>query len=139
MILPFGQLRLFKVLKWTPDGNSGRWTKEQEPDPMKNLEETKDLNDADIVASETRSLGRRKGKHLVMFDVDIPMSVVPSTTPGHNHVFFDTYVTRGQLFHLLDVMADCGIVEQGYVSASKARGFTALRLPWIRKTTRSRW
>ena len=36
---------------------------------------------------------------MVMFDVDIPMVVIPSTTPGHNHVYFpNTHVTKETAF-----------------------------------------
>ena len=71
---------------------------------------------------------------MVMFDVDIPMVVIPSTTPGHNHVYFpNTHVSKNELFNVLDALASAGIVERGYAEASKARGFTALRLPWVRK------
>jgi hypothetical protein len=41
----------------------------------------------------------------------------------------------GQYVKLLDVMAECGILEPGYVGASKARGFSAVRLPWVSKNT----
>ena len=34
---------------------------------------------------------------------------------------------------MLEAMAAAGIVQHGYVNASKKRGFTALRLPWVKK------
>ena len=137
MNLPFNRHRLFKVLKWVTDGASGGWEPGMEPDPMANLEETEDLNTADIIASEAKRLGGFQSKHMVMFDVDIPIVVVPSTTPGHSHVYFpNTYIPKEHLFEVLDVLANVGIVEPGYVAASKARGFTALRLPWVRKANR---
>ena len=34
---------------------------------------------------------------------------------------------------LLTAMADCGIVEEGYVRASYAKGFSAVRVPWLAK------
>lgn len=136
--MPFSRHRLFKVKKWVSEGNSGKFEPGFEPDPLANLEETTDLNYADIVSSESASLFSFESKHMVMFDVDIPMAVVPSSTPGHQHVYFDTYVPKEKLFELLDVLADCGIVERGYAQASRARGFTALRLPWVRKSIGSR-
>ena len=137
MIVDFNHQKLFKVLKWVTGGDSAAFDKSTEPDPMKNLEVTTDLNEADIVTSEVVQLFDWPGiepKHMVMFDVDIPMVVIPSSTPGHNHVYFpNTYITKDRLFNLLDALADCGIVERGYAEASKARGFSALRLPWVGK------
>ncbi len=40
---------------------------------------------------------------------------------------WDTYVT------MLDALAYAGIIEPGYAEASKARGFSAVRLPWVSK------
>lgn len=138
MVIPFDKLRLFKVRKWTADGNSGAWLPEHEPDPLKNLEETENLNYADIGTSAPRfEIPGFPGKHVVMFDVDVPMQVIESSTPGHYHVYFpNSYVPKEKLFSLLDAMAECGIVERGYAEASRARGFAALRLPWVRKNKR---
>ena len=142
MIVDFNHQRLFKVLKWVTGGDSAAFDKSMEPDPLKNLEATTDLNEADIVTSEVVQLFDFPGserRHMIMFDVDIPMVVIPSTTPGHNHVYFpNTHVSKETLFNLLDALASAGIVERGYAEASKARGFTVLRLPWVRKTDRSR-
>jgi len=142
-MIPFSRHRLFKVLKWVTDGASGGWEEGMEPDPMANLEETTSLNDAEIIASEPRATSFDKAfgltpKHMVMFDCDVPVMVIPSSTPGHSHIYFpNNYVAKDQLFNLLDAMADCGIVEPGYAAASKARGFTSLRLPWVRKQQQS--
>ena len=102
MIVDFNHQRLFKVLKWVTGGDSAAFDKGTEPDPMKNLEVTTDLNEADIVTSEVVQLFDWPGiepKHMVMFDVDIPMVVIPSSTPGHNHVYFpNTHVCQGRAF-----------------------------------------
>ena len=138
MVIPYDKLKIFKVKKWTADGNSGAWLPEHERDPLKNLEETENLNYADIVTSAPRfEPPGFPGKHVVMFDVDVAMQVIESSTPGHYHVYFPgTYIPKEKLFSLLDAMAECGIVERGYAEASRARGFAALRLPWVRKNAR---
>jgi hypothetical protein len=135
MVIPFDMLKIFKVKKWTADGNSGAWLPEHERDPMKNLKETKRLDHADIVTSAPRNeIPGFQGKHLIMFDVDVPMQTIESSTPGHYHVYFPgSYVPKEKLFNLLDALAECGIVERGYAEASRAHGFAALRLPWVRK------
>jgi hypothetical protein len=135
MTIPFDKLRLYIVKKWTADGNSGAWLPEHEPDPLKNLTETENLNLADIVTSAFRfEIKGFQSKQMIMFDVDIPMQVIESSTPGHYHVYFpNSYIPKEKLFNLLDAMAECGIVERGYAEASRARGFAALRLPWVHR------
>lgn len=72
-------------------------------------------------------------KHKIVLDVDMPVRVIASSTPGHFHLFIDKVVTWEEYTRLLDVLADVGIVEHGYVNFSKERGYTAVRLPWIKK------
>lgn len=137
LIIPFASQRLFKVLKWVSGGDSAAFDKSIEPDPMKNLAETNSLDQADIVTSEFMEHYSPPGstsRHMVMFDVDIPMTVIESSTPGHHHVYFpNTLIPKDKFFNLLDALADAGIVERGYSEAAKHRGFAALRLPWVSK------
>jgi len=137
MLLPLREHRLFKVNRWVRDSAS--------PDPaiMKDTEEVTSLDEADIVSSELfcgflediPSGVAPPMKHRVMLDIDVPAVLVPSSTPGHHHLYIDVYVTWDKYVVLLDALADCGVVERGYVSASKERGFTAVRLPWVRRKT----
>lgn len=71
--------------------------------------------------------------HTVMLDIDMHCMVVRSTTPGHYHLYIDRVMTWPEYVELLDVMAKVGILEPGYVTAAKERGFTTLRFPWIKK------
>lgn len=129
--MDFSTRRLFKVLRWAGDSTT---FDENGHSPLDDIAETEDINAADIVSSEAKPLEGFTSKHMVMFDVDIPMEVIESSTPGHYHVYFPgTGVGKDALFYLLAELSNCGIVEPGYVAASKARGFTALRLPWVRK------
>jgi hypothetical protein len=77
--------------------------------------------------------GNRTGYHTVMIDIDHPVRVLPSSTAGHYHLYIDKPVGEIEYFRLLDALAEAGLVEQGYVAASKVRGSTHLRLPWVRK------
>lgn len=71
--------------------------------------------------------------HLPVIDIDFPARLEPSSTEGHFHLYLDRSMTAENLFKLLDVMEEVGLVEPGYVAASKQRGYTTARLPWIRK------
>lgn len=72
--------------------------------------------------------------HAPALDIDIPMEVIPSSTPGHCHLFFPSLrLTWPKYRTLLDALAAAGILEPGYVEASKGNGCTVLRLPGVRK------
>lgn len=94
---------------------------------------TDDLRKATVVTSRTE---KNSDLHRPVIDMDFPVRVLESSTPGHSHLYIDKRVTWSDYVKLLEVMAEIGLVEPGYVSASKDRGFTALRLPWIKKDPR---
>lgn len=74
------------------------------------------------------------GRHRPALDIDVPCRVVPSSTPGHVHLYFDeTALTWEQYVRLLTALGDAGILEQGYVRASIERGQSVLRLPGVSK------
>lgn len=71
--------------------------------------------------------------HKPVIDIDLDVKVVESTTPGHHHLFIDKVLTWDQYVRLLCVLAEVGLVESGYVSASIERGYTSVRLPHVKK------
>jgi hypothetical protein len=87
------------------------------------------IHDANVVTSKIK----RSVKHTIMLDLDVPATLVPSSTPGHSHLYIDTPMDWAKYVRLLDALRDAGVIEYGYAEASKARGYTALRLPWVRK------
>lgn len=91
--------------------------------------------DAHVASSLVRSIGEfDKGQHRVVLDIDHPVHAVPSSTPGHFHLYIDAPpIPDAVYWKLVDVLVEAGIVEPGYASASKARGHTDVRLPWVRK------
>jgi hypothetical protein len=76
--------------------------------------------------------------HRLVIDIDHRVKVVESTTPGHFHLYIDVPMGWDRALGVLTAMADAGVVEPGYVAASEARGYTAVRLPWVRKERRRR-
>lgn len=139
MLLPFRENRLFRVKRWSGDSTA--------PDTGTSYEETDSLDEADIVTSVVREPSitlddlLKKGyvsvsdqpMHMPVLDIDIPAALVDSTTPGRHHLYIDAQMSWETYVRLLDVMAEAGILEIGYVKASIERGFTAVRLPWVRK------
>ena len=91
-------------------------------------------NKGDLVGSHVATTTWGERLHMPAIDIDVPCRYVPSTTPGHGHLYIDLLVEEELYFELLDVLARCGIVEPGYASASKAKGQSTLRPPWRKKT-----
>jgi len=69
------------------------------------------------------------GKHAPAIDIDLPIHVMPSRTPGHSHLYIDHELTWEQYLSLLRAFVDVGLVEAGYYEAAKVRGTTLLRVP----------
>lgn len=76
-------------------------------------------------------------QHALVLDIDMPAWLIPSTTPGHYHLYVDVPggIPRAEYDALLDALVNARVIEPGYAGASKARVFTSVRLPWIKKET----
>ena len=72
-------------------------------------------------------------EHALLLDLDVPAYLVPSSTPGHSHLYVDVRIPESKYMKLLEALGNAGVIEDGYVVASQARGGTALRLPWVKK------
>lgn len=83
---------------------------------------------ADIILSKTVL-----GMHKPVLDIDIPHQYYESSTEGHGHLYFDIDLTWDAYREILEVLAKHGIIGPGYLKASIARGYTAVRLPWVKK------
>lgn len=71
--------------------------------------------------------------HKPVIDIDIPVRLIPSTTPGHSHLYIDHPISWDIYENLLIALTQAGVVEEGYLRAAMQRGETFVRLPWIRK------
>jgi hypothetical protein len=79
---------------------------------------------AELVCSDTGT-----GKHLPVIDLDLPCRLVPSGTPGNFHLYIDQPCSFEQYMGVLESMAKAGIVQWGYVDATRERGFGSVRHP----------
>ena len=73
------------------------------------------------------------GYHYPCIDIDIPVRLVPSSTPGHSHLYVDEPITWATYKNLLVALAKAGIVEEGYLNASVNQGGTTVRMPHVKK------
>lgn len=71
--------------------------------------------------------------HRPVLDIDIPAALIPSSTPGHSHLYIDRLLSWPQYEKLLAALADAGIIERGYYDTAVKRKATFVRLPWIKK------
>ena len=97
-------------------------------------EKVTDLADANLISSIDP--GTEPGmfaEHRPVLDLDVPAFLVPSSTPGHSHLYLDVKMDDATFWRLLEALADAGVLEPGYVRACKSRGYTSVRLPWIKK------
>lgn len=92
--------------------------------------DTDDVNEAHVTTSKVAG---KENIHKLVIDLDLPAALIPSSTPGHFHLYVDKEIEERAYFDVLDALANAGLIEQGYLGASQARGFTAVRLPWVRK------
>ncbi len=90
-----------------------------------------DEADAHLVASYCQTVDGVR-YHAPAIDIDIPVRVRESS-PGKSHLFIDKQMTEEEYFELLDAFVKVGLVEPGYVEASKRRHATYLRLPDLSK------
>lgn len=86
------------------------------------------------IASLRKSIAQKpSAKHKILLDVDMPVVVIPSSTPGHHHLYIDKELSWPQYRVLLEALGKAGVVEEGYLRAAIHQKFTTLRTPWTKK------
>lgn len=78
--------------------------------------------------------GERRAELLTVWVDADKVWLIPSSTPGHSHLYLDKMMIWEDYVYLFESLRDLLILEPGYVSASLSRGQTMLRLPWVKKT-----
>lgn len=121
------KLRLFNNVRFETGGTYNA----EEPDRT----ETLSLADAQVVSSEIREAPypHQVGMHYLLLDLDVPAHLVPSSTPGHSHLYIEKPITWDRYLAVLETLAAAGVVEAGYVEVSRKRKAAHLRLPWVKK------
>lgn len=74
------------------------------------------------------------GKQMPIIDMDFPHHFLPSTTPGHSHLYIDVKMSKLQWAILMWALYQAGVVELGYFVWSIRRGGNFMRLPGTHKT-----
>jgi hypothetical protein len=94
-----------------------------------------EVDRAEANVSTSLHRGTRNGSraHALLLDIDIEAWLVPSSTPGHSHLYVDLVTDWDKLKRFLDAALEIGLIQPGFHRAACDRGFTSLRLPWVRK------
>lgn len=105
--------------------------------PADEREATTDADKANLIGSKlhfgTSFLGDLADLHAPVIDIDIECHLVPSSTPGHSHLYIEAPMPWGAYMTLLEALRDAEIVEPGYVAAAVRRGQTHVRKPGVLK------
>lgn len=98
------------------------------------VQTSEQLDRATLVTSVVRcDQGWYPALHKIVLDVDHPVKVLESSTPGHHHLFIDKPMSWDRYRAVLEALTLAGVVEPGYLGISEQRGYTAVRLPWVKK------
>lgn len=89
-----------------------------------------DVQDALAGLSHLVQVYRTRTHFVMLWDAPV---IVRETSPGKHHLYVDAVIPWSAYAVLLQMLGAVGVLEKGYVSASLARGYTALRLPWVSK------
>lgn len=94
-------------------------------------------HEANIITSEL--VGQRSATsvdlslHAPVLDIDFGAQLIPSSTPGHFHLYFEKAMTWDNYCGLLKALGAVGILEQGYVAASLRRDYSSVRKQGVYK------
>lgn len=92
------------------------------------------LKKANLVTSVVKSTkGKTVETHRLLLDLDFDAALIPSSTPGHNHLYIDKELTKEQVDKVVAVLNEVGILQDGVKNGYNRRGALSLRLPWIDK------
>ena len=89
--------------------------------------------DANLLVSDTGVDKDGVRLHIPMFDIDLPMRVVPSTNPGKGHLYIFKPMPWTDIVKLLDVLVEVRVVHKNYRAHSVERGSTTLRPAFVDK------
>lgn len=73
--------------------------------------------------------------HRPVLDIDFPVQAIPSSTPGHSHLFIDKSLSWPDYRKLLNTLLEIGLIDEGYHRICINRNRSDVRLPWVGKDT----
>lgn len=122
--------------KWVRDNQAYRINLDHVDDSAKGVQKTPPVfanvgGSANVLSSHN---AHNVELHTPMLDLDIEHVFLPSSTPGHSHLYINTQLTAKKYRALLAALAEAGIVQQGILDQFDQHRATFLRLPDVKKT-----
>ena len=99
--------------------------------PTSPVTEPPDGAECNVITSQIEGGWAWEGiQHRPVLDIDFPARLIPSSTPGHFHLYLDgVRVPHAAYMDLLAALTRAGIIGPGYADHSMERGFTCVRIP----------
>jgi hypothetical protein len=73
------------------------------------------------------------GMHRPVIDIDLPCRLVPSSTPGHFHLYLELPMSEERFLALMAALGTAGVVSSFYSKAVQARRQAFVRCEWVKK------
>lgn len=126
---------------WEVDSNDDDFAKVVADTPIR---ENVELEEANLVTSQVVAARGEQGKswkrplpppnrHMPVLDLDLSCVLLDSSSKKHHHLIIGKEMPWEDYVELMEVMQKVGILQKGFVEASKVRGYSAIRTPWTKK------
>lgn len=90
-------------------------------------------HDGRLVGSRLDIEGAGPPLHGVAIDLDLPATMVPSSTPGHHHLYIHAPMTWAEYSTLLRALRDARVISNNYFEMALERKQSMLRAPGVTK------
>lgn len=90
----------------------------------------KNVEKANLLSSELAS-----GNHMPVIDCDYGIQAIPSSTPGHYHLYIDQELSWQQYKALLDGFLTAGLIQKAWYENAIREKRSYVRLPHVKKET----
>jgi hypothetical protein len=95
------------------------------------FQQVENVENANLIGS--MFVDGRHQLHKVFLDLDVEHLYVPSTSPGHGHLYINVDVTQKELLDLVEHLARLGILGSGSLHQVGIRAMNTLRPPGLKK------
>lgn len=118
-----------RLMFWTPEPLSAN----SEDDGYKQLHADMRPADHHTATLVTSRVADRPGWHKPVIDIDLPCMLMPSSAPGHFHLYIDKEMPWGDFLDILEALESAGVVGPGYLKYTRKRGYATVRYPGVTK------
>ena len=111
-----------------PDRRHFRWDTYSDGYGGSTVRAVPDEDDAELVSSEGTD-----GLHYPVIDLDFECELVPSSTPGHYHLYINEGISWERYIRLLEGFLEAGLIQKGWFDEARKDKRTYVRRKGIYK------